>query len=143
MILILWRVISANEEKLITVSDSSINKKLLMRGVAISEYFDNGASMKTIHIIVEKAKVISERQFVQHAPPPITGMNHGPDGSGRSTRRRYLVAPTLISLWAEFLTGVNGMPLDDTPHYSAPSFMKDRGFYVESTVTAMFANDIG
>ncbi|KAF9209733.1 hypothetical protein BGZ49_001803 [Haplosporangium sp. Z 27] len=137
--LILWHVnISANEE-----SSLHINKKLLMGEVAISEYFDNGASMKTIHIIVEKAKVISERQFVQHVPPPITGMNQGPDGSSRSTRRRYLVAPTSISLWAEFLTEVNGMPPDDTPHYSAPSFMKDRGFYVESTVTAMFANDIG
>ncbi|KAF9192258.1 hypothetical protein BGZ49_003447, partial [Haplosporangium sp. Z 27] len=50
----LWLVnISAEEEKLITVSDSSINKRLLMGGVPISTYFDNGASTKTIHVIVE------------------------------------------------------------------------------------------
>ncbi|KAF8949046.1 hypothetical protein BGZ46_005222 [Entomortierella lignicola] len=54
----LWLVnISAKEEKLITVFDSSINKRLLMGGVPISRYLDNGASMDTIHIIVEDPRV--------------------------------------------------------------------------------------
>ncbi|KAF9410687.1 hypothetical protein BGZ76_005483 [Entomortierella beljakovae] len=110
----------------------------------ISEKFEAKLPRKTIHVVIKiPLAETSERQLVQYIPPAIIGVNQGEDGSGRSTRRRYLVPPNSISEWPNFLNDVRNMTLSDDLLYERPSFYADRVFESEATITAMFSIDVG
>ncbi|KAF9419549.1 hypothetical protein BGZ76_004228, partial [Entomortierella beljakovae] len=103
---------------------------------------------ETITVFVQvprgsSTSAISERVFVQNIPPEINGINQGIDGTGRSTGRNYMMDPTSIALWTDFLMNVNSMQLDTTPLHNAPVFYPDRSYYIEETITAIFATDVG
>ncbi|KAF9085044.1 hypothetical protein BGX27_003555 [Mortierella sp. AM989] len=82
-------------------------------------------------------------KFVQYIPPDIIGLEQGPDGTGRSSGRTYMMNPTSIALWADSLLNVNSIQLDTTPLHTAPVFYPDRSYYIEETITATFATDVG
>ncbi|KAF9198051.1 hypothetical protein BGZ49_001251 [Haplosporangium sp. Z 27] len=139
----LWFVnISAKEKKPITVSDSTINKKLLMGGVPISKYFDNGASMKTIHIIAEDLRV-SERRFVQYVPGPILPFQGMASESPTTTTRAHSITPSSITEWSDFIDNVNSMQLSQDPLYAMPAFCEERRFSTDEDILEFFKRDVG
>ncbi|KAG0237786.1 hypothetical protein BGX31_003485 [Mortierella sp. GBA43] len=146
--LTLWRVsipiINDDENPILLDGVGSGDKKKLGPADELSDVFKEEPPKKTIHILIQcPPSGLSEGEIVLRIPPPIVGINQGPDGSGSHTTRRYLVTPTSVSTWGSFIGDVTSMALGITREYSSPAFAEERQFYREESVSAIFAQDVG